>query len=252
MRRILKQQVGSARTRVCAEVYEVGRDLLVLIGGEGEHIGAASLAERIPGEETTVAGLVARVRERPERRHKEGEITDRVAGRLTEATGRLTLALSGIHLDGITAEEIQEIRSNVEELSGLLVRTVAPVMDLARSRRRRETLEIQIQRTQGVCVFTVRGPITKETADEELRNRFVELIDGGANRFLLDLSEVPYMDSAAIGETVACAKRAREKDGVLKIVLRPGGKPEQLFQLTALDRVFEIFDDPTAGITSFE
>ena len=122
MRRIFKKSAGTGRTRVDAEVYEVGRDLLVLIGGEGAHIGAASLAERIPGEKTTVAGLVARVREQPERLHKEGEITDRVASRLTEATGRLTLALSGIHLDRITPEEIEEIRANVVQLAGLLAR----------------------------------------------------------------------------------------------------------------------------------
>jgi anti-anti-sigma factor len=101
-------------------------------------------------------------------------------------------------------------------------------------------------------VFTVSGPVTKETADMELRSRFVELIDAGSTRFLLDLREVPYMDSAAIGETVACAKRAREKDGVVKIVLQPGGKPDQLFQLTALDRVFQIFSDQATGIASFE
>lgn len=113
-------------------------------------------------------------------------------------------------------------------------------------------MEIRIQKMHGICVFTVSGPVTKETAGEALRSRFVELIDAGTTRFLLDLREVSYMDSAAIGETVACAKRARERDGVLKIVLRPGGKPEQLFQLTALDRVFEIFDDQVAGIASFE
>ena len=120
MREIIKKQVGTGRTRVYAEVYEVGRDLLVLVGGEGVHLGAASLAQRVPGEETTVDVLVARVRERPDRRHKEGEITDHVAGRLTDATGRLTIALSGIHLDRITPDEIAGIRANVEELTGQL------------------------------------------------------------------------------------------------------------------------------------
>jgi hypothetical protein len=122
LRRIFKKSAGTGRTRVDAEVYEIGRDLLVLIGGEGAHIGAASLAERIPGEKAAVTGLVARVREQPERLHKEGEITDRVAGSLTEATGRLTLALSGIHLDRITPEEIEAIRANVEQLADLLAR----------------------------------------------------------------------------------------------------------------------------------
>jgi len=104
----------------------VGADRLVLVGGEGPHIGAASLAERVAGEETAVRGVVARVRDRPERWHKEQELTDRVAKRLTEATGHLTLAVSGIHLDRITAEEIETIRANVAELTERLVRRLQP------------------------------------------------------------------------------------------------------------------------------
>ena len=122
MHGIVKISVGEGRTRVFGEVYEVGRDLLVLIGGAGLHIGAASLAEQLPGEETSLRGVIARVRDHPERWHKEGELTDGVAARLTDATGRLTLAVSGIHLDRITREEIEEIRDNVEELSARLVR----------------------------------------------------------------------------------------------------------------------------------
>jgi hypothetical protein len=125
MQKTPRIHVGSGRTRVFADVYEMGADRLVLVGGEGPHIGAASLAERVAGEATTVRAVVARVRERPERWHKERELTDRVARRLTEATGRLTLAVSGIHLDRITPEEIDAIRANVVELTERLVRSLA-------------------------------------------------------------------------------------------------------------------------------
>ena len=121
MQETTRIQVGSGRTRVHADVYEVGADRLVLVGGEGLHIGAASLAERVAGEATAVRSVVARVRDNPERWHKEKELTDRVAERLTETTGRLTLAVSGIHLDRITPEEIEAIRANVAELTERLV-----------------------------------------------------------------------------------------------------------------------------------
>lgn len=126
MQETTRIQVGSGRTRVHADVYEVGADRLVLLGGEGPHIGAASLAERVAGEGTAVRGVVARVADRPERWHKEKELTDQVAERLTGATGRLTLAVAGIHLDGITAGEIEAIRANVAELTERLVRRLRP------------------------------------------------------------------------------------------------------------------------------
>lgn len=113
MQRIQTVHAGRGRTRVWGELYEVGPDLLLLIGGEGLHIGAASLAERRSGEPLAARGISAAG-------HKEPELTDRLCVRLAEATGRRTLAVAGIHLDGITREEIDAIRANVEELGRLL------------------------------------------------------------------------------------------------------------------------------------
>jgi anti-anti-sigma regulatory factor len=50
---------------------------------------------------------------------------------------------------------------------------------------------------------------------------------------------------------VACLKRARQRDGELKLVLVRGGRPEQLLKLAALDRVFETFDDEQRALASF-
>jgi len=121
VRRIETIAVGDGRTRVYCHAYEVGRDLLVVLGGEGIHIGAASLAQRSAGGGTSSSRLVARLDDGSERRHKEGELTDRVAARLTDATGRLTLVVSGIHVDRIGRDEIEQIRTNVEELATSLV-----------------------------------------------------------------------------------------------------------------------------------
>ena len=46
-------------------------------------------------------------------------------------------------------------------------------------------------------------------------------------------------------------KRAQEHDAEIKIALMPTGKPAELFQITMLDRVFEIFHDVDDGIASF-
>jgi hypothetical protein len=112
-------RTGDGRTGVYGTVYEVGPDLLVVIGGAGLHIGAATLAEPLTGETIGLQAIVGHT-EVPGRTHKEGELTDRTARRLAEATGRRTLAISGIHLDRINRQEIEAIRSNVGELGRLL------------------------------------------------------------------------------------------------------------------------------------
>ena len=62
---------------------------------------------------------------------------------------------------------------------------------------------------------------------------------------------MPSTLSAGISETVACFKRARELGGAIKMLLNADGKPAQVFQITSLDRVFEIFYDESAALASF-
>ena len=106
-------------------------------------------------------------------------------------------------------------------------------------------------RTVGqVSVVDLSGKITIGEGDVVLRDKVLELLDGGHTKILLSLEKVSYMDSAGIGELVACFKKAREKGGTVKL-LKPSGKVEDLLQLTKLWEVFEIFDEEKAAIESF-
>ena len=106
-------------------------------------------------------------------------------------------------------------------------------------------------RTVGqVSVVDLSGKITIGEGDVVLRDKVVELLDGGHSKILLSLEKVSYMDSAGIGELVACFKKAREKGGTVKL-LKPSGKVEDLLQLTKLWEVFEIFDEEAPAVASF-
>ncbi|HZN55066.1 MAG TPA: STAS domain-containing protein [Candidatus Polarisedimenticolaceae bacterium] len=106
-------------------------------------------------------------------------------------------------------------------------------------------------RTVGeVSVVDLSGKITIGEGDIILRDKVHELLEGGHKKILLNLEKVSYMDSAGIGELVACFKRAREKGGTVKL-LKPSGKVEDLLQLTKLWEVFEIFGEEQQAIPSF-
>jgi anti-sigma B factor antagonist len=106
-------------------------------------------------------------------------------------------------------------------------------------------------RTVGqVSVVDLSGKITIGEGDVVLRDKVLELLDGGHSNILLSLEKVSYMDSAGIGELVACFKKAREKGGTVKL-LKPSGKVEDLLQLTKLWEVFEIFDEEKQAVASF-
>jgi len=101
-----------------------------------------------------------------------------------------------------------------------------------------------------VAVLDLSGKITIGEGDVVLREKVTELLDAGRLHVLLNLGKVSYMDSAGIGELVACYKRAKEKSGTVKL-LNPTGKVYDLLQLTKLEEVFETFADEKEALVSF-
>ena len=111
-------------------------------------------------------------------------------------------------------------------------------------------MKATVRQVGPVSVVDISGKITIGEGDVVLRERVSELLDGGQAKILLNLEKVKYMDSAGIGELVACYKRAKEKDGSVKL-LNPSGKVYDLLQLTKLEEVFETFKDEKEALVSF-
>ncbi len=111
-------------------------------------------------------------------------------------------------------------------------------------------MKASIRNVGHVAVVDLSGKITIGEGDVVLREKVNELLDGGTQHILLNLEKVSYMDSAGIGELVACYKRAKEKNGTVKL-LNPSGKVYDLLQLTKLEEVFETFADEGEALVSF-
>ncbi len=85
----------------------------------------------------------------------------------------------------------------------------------------------------------------------DLRETIEELLQQDRTSILLNLGRVKFIDSAGLGELIACKKRAAERGGDIKI-LRPGGQVEKLLALTLLTDLFEIHRDEEAAVASFK
>ena len=111
-------------------------------------------------------------------------------------------------------------------------------------------MKTNVRQIGHVAVVDLSGKITIGEGDVVLREKVQGLIDGGQQHILLNLEKVSYMDSAGIGELVACYKRAIEKEGTVKL-LNPSGKVYDLLQLTKLEEVFETYRDEKEALVSF-
>lgn len=110
------------------------------------------------------------------------------------------------------------------------------------------TLKIEVvQLPLRVPLVRVEGEIDLHTCPE-LRTTLQRIGDDGHDRFVLDLSAVPYVDSAALGVLVDAQRRVKEKAGEVVLVgITPFVK--RAFEITRLVRFFrlvETVDEATA------
>jgi anti-sigma B factor antagonist len=94
------------------------------------------------------------------------------------------------------------------------------------------------RRPQGPTIVAVAGDADIHSAPE-LRETLADIIDGGADRLVLDLSDATFLDSMALGVILGAKNRLSGSGGRVELVVsRPDIR--RIFQITMLDRVFEL------------
>ncbi|HEY3174293.1 MAG TPA: STAS domain-containing protein [Candidatus Polarisedimenticolia bacterium] len=111
-------------------------------------------------------------------------------------------------------------------------------------------MKVSMREVGKVSILDLNGKITIGKGDLILKDAVENALKEGRSRLLLNLEKVSYMDSAGIGELVACFKRVVEKKGVMKLV-NPEGRVQDLLALTKLDEYFETYQSEQEALGSF-
>ena len=101
-----------------------------------------------------------------------------------------------------------------------------------------------------VVILDLHGKILIGEGDDALREAVTKLVDSGKTKILLNLADVPYVDSAGLGEIVRCYTTVSKKGGKLKL-LNLTKKIKDLLAITKLLTVFEVYEDEQEAIKSF-
>ncbi|WP_413159988.1 STAS domain-containing protein [Capilliphycus salinus ALCB114379] len=80
------------------------------------------------------------------------------------------------------------------------------------------------------------------TKASQFRQEISNLVDQGAKIILIDFEGVTFMDSSGLGALVLALKTVRAAGGKL-MVCSINEQIKILFELTSMDKVFEIFKD---------
>ena len=101
-----------------------------------------------------------------------------------------------------------------------------------------------------VTVLDLKGSVTLGEGDELLKDKVNSLVNQGRRKLVLNLAEVPYVDSAGLGEIVRTYTTVSRQGGSLKL-LNLTKRITDLLSITKLLTVFETFDTEDEAIKSF-
>ena len=84
-----------------------------------------------------------------------------------------------------------------------------------------------------------------------LRQKLHALMDDGVSNLVIDLSAIPFMDSAGMAVLVSALKRARLAAGDVKLVWPKAESARRILNLTRLDRAFKMADTVEEAVKDF-
>lgn len=111
-------------------------------------------------------------------------------------------------------------------------------------------LDINVRKRAQVQMVQLRGPLRMGSAVDGLRQTIEDALSSGDTRILINLSEVPMIDSSGIGLLVKFLVSTKQRGGNLKLV-QPSKFAVQTLRMVGVINLFEIYDNDDAAIESF-
>ncbi len=105
------------------------------------------------------------------------------------------------------------------------------------------------QKKDGALICLMQGEININNSPE-LRKIFDAIIKRDEKRVLLDLSSVSYIDSSGLATLIEMFQRLKKIGGKLRLC-NMAEKIKSVFELTKLNKLFEIFDTQETALKDF-
>ncbi len=111
-------------------------------------------------------------------------------------------------------------------------------------------MKIVERRVGDVSILDLHGKILIGEGDDALREAVNQLVKSEKKKIVLNLADVPYVDSAGLGEIVRCYTTVSRQGGKLKL-LNLTKKIQDLLSITKLLTVFETHESEEQAVASF-
>lgn len=111
-------------------------------------------------------------------------------------------------------------------------------------------MDLSIERIGSVTVVRVPGEFLDASTVKAFKEGIGRVIDGGADKVVLDMSHLQFVDSSGLGAILSCLRKLNSAGGDLKLIgmTRP---VRALFELVRMHRIMDIYDTETEALRAF-
>ncbi len=110
-------------------------------------------------------------------------------------------------------------------------------------------MDIKIEEIGEVVVLHMKGSLDASTVAKFKKGAW-DLFEKGKLKFILDASELSFVDSMGLGAIISLLRRVREKKGDIKAV-NLNRDLEEIFDITRLNKLFEVYKNVNEALSKF-
>jgi anti-sigma B factor antagonist len=108
-------------------------------------------------------------------------------------------------------------------------------------------LSVTARIVSGVVILDLSGRLC--FLEVGLQNHISALLETGHRDFVVNLADVPYIDSFGLGQLITILTSIRSRNGEL-VLLRLTAQARKLFQISKLDTIFHTEEDETHALST--
>ena len=109
---------------------------------------------------------------------------------------------------------------------------------------------MSVKENKGIMIIELSGEANIQRS-LEIKNEIKAVIDQGKNKLVVDLEKVKHIDSTMLDVLISGLKDTRRENGDLKLAALQK-EVWKVFELTQLNKVFDIFDNQEDAVKAFQ
>jgi anti-sigma B factor antagonist len=102
-------------------------------------------------------------------------------------------------------------------------------------------MRISTEVRSGVVIVNPKGNLMGAPETEDFRKIVKEHLEAGVTKFIIDLSDVKWMNSLGLGALISAYTSVKNKEGLM-VITNVSDKVKSVFMITQLIKVFQNYD----------